>query len=90
MTNTLISVIFIKLDNKGCRKMITSRQVVEIIKKQITNEKSQEGLRALNKVIEKIEVLEDIETVSQTRRYSNSSDHSKSSAMAEANKVFSN
>lgn len=71
--------------------MITSRQVVDIIKKQISNEKSQEGLRALNKVIEKIEVLEDIETVSQTRRYSNSSDHSnKSSAMAEANKVFSN
>jgi len=67
--------------------MITSRQVVEIINKQLRNETSPDGIQALSKVIEKIEVLEDIQAATQVR--GNYSREVNQKALEEANKVFS-
>lgn len=67
--------------------MITSRQVVEIINKQLRNETSPDGIQALSKVIEKIEVLEDIQSATQVR--GNYSREVNQKALEEANKVFS-
>lgn len=66
--------------------MITSRQVLEIINKQIANE-TPEAQRALSKVIEKIEVLEDINLATRVR--GNYSTESKK-AREEADKFFTN
>jgi len=65
--------------------MITSREVLEIINKQIAKE-TPDAQRALSRVIEKIEVLEDISLATRVR---GNYQHVDKKAREEADKIFS-
>lgn len=66
--------------------MITSKQVVEMIKKQVDNE-TPDGVRALNRIVEKIEVLEDIQSATTIR--GNYRPENTKKVFEEADKLFS-
>jgi len=66
--------------------MITSKQVVEMIKKQANNE-TPDGVRALNRIVEKIEVLEDIQSATTVR--GNYLPEKPKKVFEEADKLFS-
>lgn len=66
--------------------MITSKQVIEMIKKQANNE-TPDGVRALNRIVDKIEVLEDIQSATSIR--SNYRPQNTNKVFEEADKLFS-
>lgn len=72
--------------------MINSRQIVDLIKKECAKEKNPEVVSAYNRLIDRIEVLEDLDLTRDRReRFTPrpvDSDLTREQAMAELNRLF--
>jgi hypothetical protein len=72
--------------------MINSRQIVDLIKKECLKEKDERVIAAFNRLIDRIEVLEDLDMSRGRERFTpaqnTQSDLTREEAMAELNRLF--
>lgn len=72
--------------------MINSRQIVDLIKKECLKEKDERIVNAYNRLIDRIEVLEDLDMSRGRERFTPAqtaqSDLTREEAMAELNRLF--
>lgn len=76
------------IENKE-NNMISSRQIVELIKREADKESRVEVVNAYKKIIDRIEVLEDIDMAQSVKNWNTSSDNdAKKQARKEFSKLF--
>lgn len=74
--------------------MMNSRQIVELIKKESNKEADQKIVKAYNRLIERIEVMEDIDLSQSRNRFFSNEDSNplpkltREQALDEINKLF--